>query len=70
MTDNNATNELLKLAEEMEMLAEALAKEPEPAVDIPEHTKTASRRAAIDYGTLGDDLNANGVDPLTRFALG
>lgn len=70
---NDTTDSLLKLAENLEELAQEIEKEEAGGIwhsSAGYSTKTASRRDAIDYGTLGDTYNGSGTDPLTRFALG
>lgn len=58
--------ELYKLAESIEALAEAVAKEASEE----SRPRSVEKRASFDYGTLGEEYNPSGADPITRFALG
>lgn len=60
---NSTDNELIKIAESIEALAKSISEDTT-------NEKTASRRSSFEYGTLGDEYNPSGSDPLTRFALG
>lgn len=57
-------NELIKIAESIEALAKAISEDNNNA-----NVKVASKRSSFEYGTLGDEYNPSGSDPLTRFAL-
>ncbi len=57
-------NELIKIAESIEALAKAISEDNNNA-----NEKVASKRSSFEYGTLGDEYNPSGSDPLTRFAL-
>ena len=58
-------NELIKIAESIEALAKAISEDNSANTN----EKVASKRSSFEYGTLGDEYNPSGSDPLTRFAL-
>lgn len=58
--------ELYKLAESIEALAETIAREASEA----EQPANVTKRASLEYGTLGDEYNPGGTDAITRFVLG
>lgn len=59
---SSTDNELIKIAESIEALAKAISEDNA-------NEKVASKRSSFEYGTLGDEYNPSGSDPLTRFAL-